>query len=228
MGRYITEIHENKPALSADRNNGIVTIPLSLSACKSTIRTQDKAPAQFRYSLDVVLQHYRQISAENLVDEFSQLSVGASTKVGLKRARSAFNMKSCCLAGETNTSVMTREKFFEDESAYGLKKNESCDSNNTWQIPMFSTPAKSRRNVVHAMMRPENVLSASRSESSRKQRPLYMTKDSNSQGFLVLDVNERLREVDTQFSSMKNVMNESLVDRRSLEEVVERTTLRGT
>ncbi|CAK7205686.1 kinesin-like nuclear fusion protein [Sporothrix eucalyptigena] len=35
----------------------------------------------------------------------------------------------------------------------------------------------------------------------------------------ILNVEERLREVESQFSSMKDVMNESLADRKSLEEV---------
>lgn len=54
-----------------------------------------------------------------------------------------------------------------------------------------------------------------------------MTKGSNCREILVLDVEERLREVESEFLSFKDAMNESLAGRNSLEEVVELSKSRG-
>lgn len=43
----------------------------------------------------------------------------------------------------------------------------------------------------------------------------------------MLDVDERLRDVESQFSSLKDVMNESLAERKTLEGVVELSKSRG-
>ena len=72
-----------------------------------------------------------------------------------------------------------------------------------------------------------SIMKAARTPSPTKQHTPFLTKDSNVRNFVAWDVDERLRDVEHQFRDMKEVMNNSLTDKKKLEEAIDHAKTRG-
>ena len=88
------------------------------------------------------------------------------------------------------------------------------------------------RDVQKEMEKLGSVLSTAKktprspAKSSPCKQP-YLTKESNVTGFPAFDMDERLHQVESQFKVMKEAMDTSLTDRKTLEEAVDLAKTRG-
>lgn len=135
---------------------------------------------------------------------------------------------SYCSSAEQPPNVDCKQPRRDEAVVHSLQQQEE---------PGASTHAPPRTppradDIRQAFTKFEDTLLASTrkyTESPTKspcKRP-FLTKDSNTRGFVAFDVDERLIEVEQQFKSMKEMMNLSLNDRKGMEEAIEMAKTRG-
>jgi kinesin family protein C1 len=66
-----------------------------------------------------------------------------------------------------------------------------------------------------------------RSPSKSPMKPLYLTKESHLTSFTGWDVDHRLNQVESQFKVIKEAMDNSLTDKKALENAVDLAKTRG-
>lgn len=94
------------------------------------------------------------------------------------------------------------------------------------------TPAR-KPDIVAEMKKFETIMRSARQtpgspfKSSSPTKVSFLTKDSNTKSFTGWDVDERLHGIESQFKVMKEAMNVSLTDRKTLEDAVDLAKTRG-
>ena len=118
------------------------------------------------------------------------------------------------------------------KTVQGQREQAARPQFRTAASPSLKTPCRAR-DIEAEMGRFEAVVkSVCKTPSSPpkffspKKQP-FLTKDSNVTTFTGWDVDERLHEVESQFRVMKEAMNVSLTDRKTLEDAVDLAKTRG-
>ena len=96
-----------------------------------------------------------------------------------------------------------------------------------------STPLRQTRDVPAAFAKFETAWkdlktprTPAMSPSPTKSHQPFLTKDSNTRGFAAWDVDERLLVFESQVKELKDVVNGSINDRKSMEDAIDRATTR--
>lgn len=176
----------------------------------------------------------RQASLESLVRGFGGLSIEGRVTDGWEPKGSQVNSSICYRSsghpchGATVDNA-TSWPGLRDEVAGHI----DCPPTNSQETPkaLPKTPARPDQAKVElekleAVVR--TVIKTPRSPAKLSPtKPSFLTKESNILGFSAWDMDERLNNVESQFRVMKEAMDVSLTDRKTLEDAVDVAKTRG-
>ena len=181
-------------------------------------------------SISVRSRHQRDVSTDlfRLSKQMQQLSIDHKTRRIHERGQVIFQ-------GQVQPGPKQLPEVKVHLMAHGMGREQSQDApvlDAASTTPEPSTPRRSTDMEAH-LGKVETAIKSlckhplSPFKSSSPSKSVYLTKDSNLTSYIGFDVAGRLDEVESQFKQMKEAMNVSLTDRKTLEDAVDLAKTRG-